>query len=151
LVNLRDYFDKYDKLKKKIRELGAIFISGGNVFVLRQAMKISGLDKILKELRKSNFLYAGYSAAGCVLSPNLKAYKIIDKVDTPYNEQKKLIWDGLGLINFVFIPHWDSNHLESKDTEKEITYCKKITYPIRQLETEKLLFLNKFLKRELLK
>jgi len=44
LVNLNDYFGKQDKLKKKLEELGAIFISGGNVFVLRQAMKLSGLS-----------------------------------------------------------------------------------------------------------
>src|SRR3989344_6513120 len=51
LVNLSDYFGKQDELKKKLKELGAIFISGGNVFVLRQAMKLSGLDQIFKEIQ----------------------------------------------------------------------------------------------------
>lgn len=126
MINLRDYFGNRDGLKKKLDELGAIFISGGNVFVLRQAMKLSGLDEILKELRdNNNFLYAGYSAAGCVLAPNLKAYEIVDKPDTPYDEQKEVIWDGLGFVDFAFMPHWDSNHPESADIEKEIAYCKQ--------------------------
>ena len=67
MLDLRKYFDKQSELKEKLDELGAIFISGGNVFVLRQAMRLSGLDDVLQELRRTDFLYAGYSAAGCVL------------------------------------------------------------------------------------
>jgi len=134
LVNLRDYFGKHDELKYKLKELGAIFISGGNVFVLRQAMKLSGLDEFLKKFRgRSDFLYAGYSAAGCVLAPNLKVYEIVDKIDTPYSELKKVIWDGLGLLNFAFMPHWDSEHPESAAVGKEIDYCKQNNIPYKAL------------------
>jgi len=134
IINLRDYFGKSSELKQKIEELGAIFISGGNVFVLRQAMKLSGLDKILKELPdNSNFLYSGYSAAGCVLSPDLKAYEIVDKVITPYSELKEPIWEGLGFIDFALMPHWQSDHPESADVEKEIAYCKKNNIPYKAI------------------
>jgi dipeptidase E len=134
MLSLRDYFGKRDELKKKLEDLGAIFISGGNVFVLRQAMKLSGLDEILKELQNErNFLYAGYSAAGCVLSPSLKSCEIVDKVDTPYKEQKEIIWDGLGFIDFAFMPHWDSDHPESKDVEKEIIYCQENNIPYKTI------------------
>jgi len=125
LVNLSDYFGKQDKLKNRLKELSAIFISGGNVFVLRQAMKLSGLDEILKEFRDTDFLYAGYSAAGCVLGLSLKGYEIVDKIDIPYPDQKEVIWEGLGFVDWAFMPHWDSNHSESADIAKEIAYCKK--------------------------
>lgn len=126
LINLHDYFNKHDELRNKLEKLRAIFISGGNVFVLRQAMKLSGLDELLKKLHdKSDFLYAGYSAAGCVLAPNLKAYEIVDKPDTPYEELKGIIWDGLGLVDFTLMPHWDSDHPESAAIDKEIEFCKK--------------------------
>ena len=130
MVNLRDYFGKQSELKKKLEGLGAIFISGGNVFVLRQAMKLSGLDEVLKEFLDTYFLYAGYSAAGCVLAPDLKGMELVDPLDTPYEEQKEVLWDGLGFVDFRFMPHWDSNHPESADIDKEIAYCKKnnITY-----------------------
>ena len=130
MVNLRDYFGKQPELKKKLEGLGAIFISGGNVFVLRQAMKLSGLDEVLKEFLDTYFLYAGYSAAGCVLAPDLKGMELVDPLDTPYEEQKEVLWDGLGFVDFRFMPHWDSNHPESADIDKEIAYCKKnnITY-----------------------
>jgi len=134
LVNLRDYFGKHDELKYKLEEFGAIFISGGNVFVLRQAMKLSGLDELLKKLMgRNDFLYAGYSAAGCVLAPKLKVYEIVDKIDTPYDDLKEVIWEGLGFLNFAFIPHWDSEHPESADVEKEIAYCKLNNIPYKAL------------------
>ncbi|MDP3995704.1 MAG: Type 1 glutamine amidotransferase-like domain-containing protein, partial [bacterium] len=52
LVDLHDYFGKKDELNHKIEKLGAIFISGGNVFILRQAMKLSGFDDIIKSIHK---------------------------------------------------------------------------------------------------
>ncbi len=142
LVNLSDYFGKQDELKKKLEELGAIFISGGNVFVLRQAMKLSGLDEILKELRDTDFLYAGYSAAGCVLGPNLKAYEIVDKIDTPYPDQKEVIWEGLGFVDWAFMPHWDSDHPESADIEKEIAYCKENNIPYKTIRDGEVIILE---------
>lgn len=134
VIDLRNYFGKSNELKNKLKELGAIFVSGGNVFVLRQAMKLSGLDEILNEMRDDgDFLYAGYSAAGCVLSPNLKAYEIVDAVDTPYKELREVIWDGLGFIDFAFMPHWNSNHPESADIEKEIEFCKQNNIPYKAI------------------
>ena len=38
LIDLKDYFAKPEDLKPKLQELGAVFISGGNVYVLRQAL-----------------------------------------------------------------------------------------------------------------
>ncbi|MBU2236023.1 Type 1 glutamine amidotransferase-like domain-containing protein [Patescibacteria group bacterium] len=135
LLDLKNYFGEKDKLRKKIIELGAIWVSGGNVFVLRQAMKLSGLDTILKEMAlDQDFFYGGYSAAGCVLSPTLKGYHIVDdSKDMPYPSSKKVLWDGLGFIDYVFLPHYNSNHPESEDINKEIEYCKKHNMPYRTL------------------
>ena len=132
LIDLKKYFGKREKLELKVKKLGAVFISGGNVFILRQAMKLSGLDKILIKLKDDkDFLYAGYSAAGCVLSKSLKGYDIVDDYsELPYPQQREVIWDGLGFIDYHFLPHYDSNHPESRMIEKEFDYCKKnnITY-----------------------
>lgn len=133
MLDLQSYFGKPAELEKKVQELGAVFISGGNVFVLRQAMKLSGLDEILAKLRNTNFLYAGYSAAGCVLAPRLDGMDIVDPLDTPYEEQKEIIWDGLGFVDFHFVPHWDSDHPESDDTAKEIKYCIENNIPYKPI------------------
>lgn len=128
LLDLKSYFGNQDSLRNKLEELQAVFISGGNVFVLRQAMKLSGFDFLIKELKEGDtkFLYSGYSAACCVLSEDLEPYKIVDDAtDTPYEQQKEVIWKGLGFIDYIFLPHWDSDHPESEDIDKEIEYCKQ--------------------------
>jgi dipeptidase E len=75
VIDLRDFFDDKASLKTTIESKGAVFVLGGNVFVLRQAMFLSGLDDvIISQARNPDFLYSGYSAAGCVLAPSLKPY-----------------------------------------------------------------------------
>lgn len=143
ILDLREYFGKKDELKNKLEEFGAVFISGGNVFVLRQAMKLSGLDKILEEFRdRRDFLYAGYSAAGCVLASSLKGMDIVDPLDTPYAKQKEIIWDGLGLVSFRFVPHWQSDHPESSDIDKEIAYCEENNIPYRAIRDGEVIILE---------
>lgn len=145
VLDLRNYFNKQTELSDKLKELGAVFISGGNVFVLRQAMKLSGFDSVIQEFfkNKRDFIYAGYSAAGCVLSPNLKAYDMVDDAtDTPYKELKDVIWEGLGLVDFYFMPHWDSNHPESEAVDKEIDFCKKNNMPYKTIRVGEVLILE---------
>ncbi|MGD0511186.1 MAG: Type 1 glutamine amidotransferase-like domain-containing protein [Candidatus Micrarchaeaceae archaeon] len=96
-------------------------------------MKLSGLDKLLKNMKRKDFLYGGYSAGGCVLSPNLKYLQIVDDPTiTPY-KVKKVIWAGLGLIDYAFLPHYKSDHPESKDINRELAYCKKNKISFRTL------------------
>lgn len=127
IIDLKDYFRNKEELKRIINKKGSVFILGGNVFVLRQAMKLSGLDKIiLGHKEDSNFLYAGYSAAGCVLAPSLDIYKGVDNFrQTPYPELPSAINEGLGLVDFYFMPHWESDHPESERIGKLVDKCKR--------------------------
>lgn len=135
LLDLKDYLGKKNELKNKIQGYGAIWVSGGNVFVLRQAMKLSGFDDLLKDLNsRENFLYGAYSAGVCVLSPTLDGYQIVDNAtDTPYEGLKTVLWDGLGLIDYTFLPHYQSGHKESDDIEKELQYCIEKRLPYKTL------------------
>lgn len=126
VLDLRDYFNKSDKLKEILNTVNSVWVSGGNTFILRQAMQISGFDNILIEelFKREDFLYAGYSAGCCVLSPDLSYLQIVDNpTDFPYEEITETIWEGLEIIDFAFLPHYDSNHPESADIDKEIKYC----------------------------
>ena len=124
-LNLQHYFNKETALKERLQELGGVWISGGNTFVLRQAMKLSSFDRHLNELKKNpDFLYAGYSAAACILSKSLKP---IDQVDKPfyypYKEIQETIWEGLGLLDYIILPHYKSDHPESEMIGKEVERC----------------------------
>lgn len=135
LLDLRDYFGEIEKLREKISELGALFFRGGNTFILRQAMRVSGFDVIFKELLKRNdFVYAGYSAGICVLASDLKALQIVDNpMDKPYKEIRDTIWEGLGYLDRIILPHYKSNHPESAAVDKLVEYCQMNGIPFRTL------------------
>ncbi|HZY37042.1 MAG TPA: Type 1 glutamine amidotransferase-like domain-containing protein [Mucilaginibacter sp.] len=124
-LDLKIYFNKEDLLREKIGKLDGLWVSGGNTFVLRQAMKLSGFDNIFGELRaRRNFLYAGYSAGICILCDSLKYIQNVDDPnDFPYPENKETIWDGLGVFNCGLLPHYDSDHFESAAVGKEVQAC----------------------------
>ena len=97
---------------------------GGNTFVLRQAMKLSGFDAILKSmLKKDNILYGGYSAGICVLAPTMRGLELVDHPEAkPYGKKYKTIWEGLGILNYLIVPHYKSDHPESKRMNKVVKY-----------------------------
>lgn len=124
LLDLRNYFGKEDKLRKRIEDYGAIWVRGGNVFVLRQAMKLSGFDNIVKDLHKQNknILYGGYSAGVCVLGPTLKGIEIIDDASQEPYEDIGILWEGLGILDYCVAPHYKSEHKESDEVKEYVEY-----------------------------
>jgi dipeptidase E len=124
VVDLRDYFGKPAALTKKIKELGAVWVCGGGVYVLRQAMKLSGFDEILLTLSSDkNFLYSAYSAGCCILSANLEIYQYGDESRaTPYEGLNTMIWEGLGLIDYVFLPHFEA---DNQGVNRTVEYCEE--------------------------
>ncbi len=135
LLDLRKYFGKTYELRKKINELGAVFVRGGNTFVLRQAMRLSGFDTIFQELLKmDDFVYAGYSAGICVLSSDIKVLQIVDDpTDNPYRELQDTIWEGLGYLDYIIIPHYKSYHPESALVDRLVEECQKNGIPFKTL------------------
>lgn len=125
LLDLKTYFDQKESLKEKLATLGGVYVSGGNTFVLRQAMKLSGLDELLPEMgNRQDFLYVAYSAGVCVLTENMKSYALTDSAEEfPYPQIKEQIWTGLGILDFVFLPHYQSDHPESESIDREVKYC----------------------------
>ena len=132
LLDLKEFFGNKNALREKLQSLGGVYVSGGSTFVLRQAMKLSGFDELFPGLSgRNDFLYIAYSAGVCVLTKTLKYYAITDNAtDFPYPQLKETIWEGLGVLDFIFEPHYDSDHPESKSTDKEI----------KKLVDEKVLF-----------
>ena len=131
LFDLREFFAANADIGSAVSALGGIWISGGNVFVLRQAMKLSGLDTfLLSDGVSSRFVYGGYSAAACVLSPSLRPYALVDDPDIhPYPQSQTTIWEGLGVLDFAFMPHFESQHPESELIDKEVAYCQEHGIP----------------------
>lgn len=113
-LDLCAYFGKPAELKKKLEGYGLVWARGGNSFILRRAMAASGFDKIIKEkLDKDELAYGGSSAGSCVAAKTLRGVDIGDRAQpeaVPENyPNKETIWEGLGLVDFVVVPHCDSD------------------------------------------
>lgn len=136
IVDLRDYFNNQDKLEKKLNEFGVIWVRGGNVFVLRQAIRLSGFDAYFyKSVKKADLLYGGYSAGICILAPTLKGLDIMDDSSIkPYPNCQEVIWSGLEFLNYTIIPHYKSHHPDSKNAQKAAKFMMENKIPFKTLK-----------------
>jgi dipeptidase E len=134
-IDLRDYFGKQKELSEKLNNFGAVYVRGGNTFILRRAMLQSGFDNLIKEKNKDpNFVYAGYSAGICVLSPTLHGLELVDEPNiVPQGYNQKIIRDGLGVVDFSIAPHYKSDHPESGMVDREVEYFIKNKVPFKTL------------------
>jgi len=122
IISLKQYFGNPHQLEKELSKYNAFFVIGGNSFTLRKAMQLSGFDEYLKkQVYNPNFLYSGYSAGICVLSPNLLGLHLVDEPLNPYNNDE-IIYEGIGILDYVPVPHYKSNHRESEDIDKVVKY-----------------------------
>lgn len=143
-IDLRKYFGKEKELENKLKKFDAVWIKGGNVFVLIRAMRLSGFDKIIKKmLKKDEIVYAGYSAGWCVLAPNFHGLEIVDNPkEIPIGYPRKIEWRGLGLINYSACPHYKSDHPESADVDKEVNFYKEKHLPYKTLKDGEVIIVN---------
>lgn len=113
-VDLRDFFERpVGDVADALAGFAAVWLRGGNVFMLRHALARSGADAALTELlRQDALVYAGYSAGACVLGPSLRG---LECCDDPKAVPGPVIWEGLGILDYAIVPHVDSpGHPESE-------------------------------------
>ncbi|MBP7416743.1 MAG: Type 1 glutamine amidotransferase-like domain-containing protein [Pyrinomonadaceae bacterium] len=123
-IDLREYFYRKEDLSVVIDGVDALWVAGGNSFVLNSAFRQSGLDKIIVErIENESFVYAGYSAGICVLTPTLEGIHLADEPDIiPKGYPMEVIWKGLGILPFCIAPHWRSDHKESSMIDESVEY-----------------------------
>ncbi len=124
ILDLRDYFGKTQELSSALSHFDALWVLGGNCFVLRRAFRASGLDDILPELLATdNIVYAGYSAGIDQLIPSLRGAELVDDPnDIPEGYDPEIIWESLGLLSYAVAPHYKSDHPESAAIDKSVEY-----------------------------
>jgi dipeptidase E len=134
ILDLREYFGDPTSLGNDLARYGILFVTGGNVFILRRAMRQSGLDAYLQSEAGTDLLYAAYSAGACVLGPTLHGFEYVDDpCVVPSGYEEDAIWDGLGLIDFVFIPHYESEHHESAAIMSVVDFAARNDIPFKAL------------------
>lgn len=109
-LDLRDYFGQEQRLRRDLAGVSLAWLRGGNVFMLRYALRRSGADTVFGDLLAADALvYAGYSAGPCALSPSLRGLELVDDADAVRRIYGcEPVWDGLGLLDEAFVPHYQS-------------------------------------------
>lgn len=135
LLDLKKYFGQKEVLRTELQDIHAFYVSGGNTFVLRKAMLLSGFDELLLEYSSNpNYLYAGYSAGICCLCKDMSPLAIMDEpgVD-PYDSKVPPIYNGIGFEEEIIIPHFESDHKETEAASRTVDFCKQKGIPYKTL------------------
>ncbi|OGM11387.1 hypothetical protein A2Z22_01225 [Candidatus Woesebacteria bacterium RBG_16_34_12] len=123
-------FDLFDytitgKTRKDIeRDLGnvdVVHVNGGNSFYLMLQIRKCGFDEWIKSKVNTGVIYSGSSAGSIVAAPNIEIAK---KIATAEYEKKLKSYKGIGLVDFIILPHWGSEYFKDLYLKKrlEIAY-----------------------------
>ena len=135
-LDLRDFFGDPLSLRQDLSAFNGVWVIGGNVFLLRRAMRQSGFDEFIWRQRthSQGFVYGGYSAGSCVLAPSLHGLEIVDPpTQLASGYDPSVCWDGLGILSYSVAPHFDSDHSEAEQIKLVVDYFKAQGIPYRTL------------------
>ena len=121
--NLFDYTitgKKEDEIRGQLKDVDVIYIEGGNTFYLLEKIKESGLDKIVHEHVNNCKIYIGTSAGSIVAGPDIYPSYCIENVEKAPNLKD---YKGLGLVNFVILPHWGSYYFRDLYLDKRLEHA----------------------------
>jgi peptidase E len=79
MIDLQDYLGGNKELEKKISELDWVFVKGGNVFGLRDAIEKSWFATLINNMQKTDFLYVWYDNWNFILASDVQSLIIIQE------------------------------------------------------------------------
>jgi dipeptidase E len=150
-IDLRPYFHK-PGAEKLLKKHNFIWLAGGNVFLLRRALNYTGLDKWLYDaMRKNGIILAGESAGAIIMGPTLKYSEMEATDEHDSNEdsaayvgdgyQAEILWDGLDLVNYVPVPHYQSGDYTA-EIESYIKRLDQAGIPHKEMTDDQAIIIN---------
>lgn len=109
-LDLRNYFGKQTDWETYFNEYDAVWMGGGNTFVLRRALAKTGLDVFLgRQVRDGKLAYGGESAGAIMATPDFTGVQFGDDPDIlPDGYSEPTPWEGLGFVRYDIVPHYQS-------------------------------------------
>jgi dipeptidase E len=102
------------EVEKLLEDIQIIHITGGNTFYLLEKIRESGFDKVLPKMLDAGVVFVGTSAGSIIVGPDIEPVGLIDDPqDAPNLKSTK----GLGLVDFVILPHFDNQKYTEKYKE----------------------------------
>lgn len=105
-LDLRTFVGKDNDLNKAIGDADLLWIIGGDLFYLNYLVVKSGLKDVLvkKAQGNGNFVCGGDSAGAIVFGLTLEGFDLADDI----SKAPEAFYDGMGFMNFVVVPHANS-------------------------------------------
>jgi dipeptidase E len=109
-IDLRKYFKNQDFSEKDLAKYQAVWVAGGNTFVLARALRQSGARRVLANMvRKNEIIYGGESAGAIMPTPTLTGVQFGDDPNfIPAGYEDEVVWEGLNFISYHIVPHYKS-------------------------------------------
>jgi len=96
-------------LKQKLTSKDVIFVAGGTTTYLLEKVRQSGFNELIKELVKNGVVYIGSSAGSLLAGPNVETDRIYDHRGLGKELDS---YEGIGLVDFVILPHVNNQKYE---------------------------------------
>lgn len=145
-IDLRPYFHKTGA-NKLLETFNFIWLAGGNTFLLRRALKYSGIDNFLiKNVREGKTVYGGESAGAIMAGPSLHGSEDDstnedDPHFIPKGYDKEVLWDGLGFLDYVLVPHFESPDI-GDSIDGYVKYLENKNIPFKTIREEQALIID---------
>lgn len=91
------------EITEALKQIDALFVAGGNTFYLMQQIRSKGLLENFREFALSERPYIGASAGAAICGPSIQPIQQLDDVQAA---PQLSTLAGLGVFNFVVLPHY---------------------------------------------
>ena len=118
---------KEEEIRKDLKDVDIIYVSGGNTFYLLEKIKESHFDKIVKDFIAKGKIYIGTSAGSIVAGPDIFPAYYLDSAKEAKNLKD---YKGMGLVDFTVLPHWGSEHFRERYLEQRLEHVYKEGYKL---------------------
>lgn len=117
--------------KVDLSEYATIYVCGGNTFKLLKYVQESNFKEEVLKCLNNGGLYIGTSAGSIIVTPTIR---IAGEITPDENAVNLTNLEGLGLVNFEVLPHYES----SEDSELE-AYKKTTSNEVKTISNEEII------------
>lgn len=132
------------EVEQELADKDVVFVQGGQCIYMLEQMQKCNFAKIVRRAIERGVPYIGESTGSIITGRDISAYKYWAK-DRREHPPVLQNYNGMGLVNFLFRPHW--NHPEKRERYLQMTrdYLEKlysISEPIICLNDNQLVYVE---------
>ncbi|MDP2685079.1 MAG: Type 1 glutamine amidotransferase-like domain-containing protein [bacterium] len=125
------------ELTKLLNGKEAVFVEGGNTFYLIKQIRLSGFDKVMRNLLDQGVVYVGSSAGSYVTCPTMEMATWKENENDKFDHCGVTDFTGMNFVPFLIVAHYTPD-LEPKIKHK----IEKAKFPVKLLTDRQAIYVN---------